>query len=144
MKRRKLRSGGCREICVYQMNEKENKTIESFNEEFCTHLEYHLCRTFENSNNEEIIGFWCDGVSGSPFIDSQITKKSVNDTGKIETRAWIGKAGQDEYYMTIRFGKYSLRRYARGTSLIDCIPGEETMDWIEIDTEKKIIKINLK
>jgi len=125
------------------MNEKENKTDQSFNEDFGVHLEYHLCRTFENSVKEKLRGFWCDGILWHPFIDSKITKKSVNDTRKIETRAWIGKTGQYEYNMTIRFGKYSLRRYAKGTSLIDCIPSEETMDWIDIDTENKIIEIRL-
>jgi hypothetical protein len=125
------------------MNEKENQTDKSFNEDFGVHLEYHLCRMFENSVKEKLRGFWCDGILWPPFIDSQITKKSVNDTRKIETRAWIGKTGQDEYNMTIRFGKYSLRRYAKGTNLIDCIPSEETMDWIDIDTENKIIEIRL-
>jgi hypothetical protein len=128
------------------MNKKENKTIESFNEDFCDYLEYHLCETFKNSvrEKEKLRGFWCDGVSQQPFIDSQITKKSVNDTRKIETIAWIGKTGQEKYNMTIRFGKYSLRRYAKGASLIDCIPSDETMDWIDIDIENKIIEIRLK
>lgn len=125
------------------MNEKGNRAVESFNEDFCLHLEYHLCRTFGNSDRDELRGFWCDGVSWQPFIDSQITKKSVNDTGKIQTTAWLGKTGQDPYDMTIRFGKYSLRRYANGTSLIDCIPSEATMDWIDIDTENKTIEIRL-
>jgi hypothetical protein len=46
--------------------------------------------------------------------------------------------------MTIRFGKYSLRRYAKGKSLIDCIPSEETMDWIDIDIDKKTIELRLR
>ena len=122
------------------MDEMENKTGESFDEDFCGYLEYHLCRTFANHHS----GFWCDGVSHLPLYESQLTKKSVNDTRKIETQAWLGLTGQDEYKMIIRFGKYSLRRYARGTSLIDCIPSEETMDWIDIDIGDKIIEIWLK
>jgi hypothetical protein len=117
---------------------------ESFNEDFCCHLEYHLCRTFENSDNKELKSFWCDGVSQHPYIDSQITKKSVNDTRKIETKAWIGTDGQDEYETTIRFGKYSLRRYAKGKSLIDCIPSDETTDWLDINTINKTIEIRLR
>ncbi len=58
--------------------------------------------------------------------------------------AWIGKTGQDEYQMTIQFGKYSLRRYAKGTNLIDCIPSEESMGWIDIDIENKKIQVRLK
>lgn len=116
----------------------------SFNEDFCTHLEYHLGETFENSDNEELKGFWCDGISWHPISDSQLTKKSVNDTKKIVTKAWIGKDGQEEYEMTIRFGKYSLRRYAKGARLHDCIPSTESMDWVEITPSTKTIQITLK
>ena len=125
----------------------DNKTYSenlSFNEDFCTHLEYHLGKTFELSERDGLKGFWCDGISHSPIPDSQLTKKSVNDTRRIVTKAWIGKNGQDEFEMTIEFGKYSLRRYAKGTDLKDCIPSENMHDWYEINTEEKTIKINLK
>lgn len=72
-----------------------------------------------------------------PSNDPQLTKQHVNDTRKIETWAYIGKDGQAIYHMTKKFGKYSLRRYAKGKNLIDCIPGEESMDWIDIDINKK-------
>ena len=124
------------------MNETERTTFELFND-FCLHLEYHLCATFKNSHQKGIGGLWCDGVSRNPD-DPQLTKKHVNDTRKIETWAYIGKDGQDIYQMTIRFGKYSLRRYAKGNSLIDCIPSEETMDWIDIDVDKKTIELRLR
>ena len=126
------------------MVDNNNFNGESFNEDFCTHLEYHLSETFKNSNRENIKGFWCDGVSWNPIPLSQIGKKSVNDSRKIETEAWTGKTGQDKYKMTILLGKYSLRKYAKGISLIDCIPSSDTMDWINIDTEKKTIEITLK
>ena len=116
---------------------------ESFNEDFCLYLEYHLGTSFEKSGIHVIKHFWCDGVA-MPFIDSQLTKKSVNDTRKIETMAWIGWNGQSEYQMTIHFGKYSLRRYARGTSLLDCIPSSDSMDWVDIDIEKHTIELWLK
>ena len=119
-------------------------TLDSFNEEFCSHLEYHLCRTFENSDKDEFNGFWCDGISKRPNIDCAVKKKNVNDTRRIETTGWLGKSGQDKYQVTIMFGKYSLRRYAKGSSLIDCIPSEKTMEWIDIDTENHSINIELK
>ncbi len=117
---------------------------ESFNKEFCDHLEYHLCRTFANSPTPVLKGFWCDGVSAIPSADNQITKKSVNDTRRINTTAWLGKSGQEEYEMIIQFGQYSLRRYAKGANMIDCIPDEDTMDWINIDPDNKTIEIHLK
>ena len=111
--------------------------------DFCTHLEYHLGETFANSQDKKLWGLWCDGVS-MPFIESQLAKKYVNDNRKIITKAWIGFDGQDEYEMTIKFGKYSLRRYAKGADLKDCLPGTETMDWITLDLEKRTIEIRLK
>jgi hypothetical protein len=115
-----------------------------FNENFCSHLEYLLGQTFENSDRQDLKGFWCDGISWNLNSDNQLTKKSVNDRRLIETKALIGKDGQDEYKMTIRFGKYSLRRYAKGTEMIDCIPSSDSMDWIEIEPENKKIEIRLK
>ncbi len=126
-----------------KMSETENTTFELF-KDFCLHLEYQLCTTFRNSHQKGIEGFWCDGVAWLTSNDLQLTKKHVNDTQKIETLAYIGKDGQEIYQMTIRFGKYSLRRYAQGKSLIDCIPREETMDWIDIDINKKTIELRLR
>ena len=125
------------------MNETESTTFELFSD-FCEHLEYHLGAMVKNSHQEGIGGLWCDGVYPRDPDDPQLTKKHVNDTRKIETWAYIGKDRQDIYQMTIRFGKYSLRRYAKGKSLIDCIPSEETMDWIDIDMNKKTIELRLR
>jgi len=126
------------------MTENLDISNESFNEDFCTHLEYHLGTTFEHSDREDIRGFWCDGVSWDIFPKSQLTKKNINDKRKLITKAWIGKNGQDEYIMTIQFGQISLSRYAKGSSLIDCIPPAETLDWIDIIPENKLIEIRLK
>lgn len=121
----------------------DSKNGSSFNQEFCTHLEYHLCRTFENSDNQELKFFWCDGVSMEAITEIELTPKRIYDSRKIETMAWIGKDGQDEYKMTIHFGNLSLSRYAQGNKLTDCLPSEEAMDWINIDTQKKTIEIRL-
>jgi hypothetical protein len=116
---------------------------ESFNEDFCVQLEYHLTRTFGNSENKNLKGFWCDGEL-MPFIESQLTKKSVNDTRKIVTKAWLGQDGQGEFEMIIRFGQRSLSSYAKGFNLTDCLPGEESLDWITLDIEGKKIELQLK
>lgn len=125
------------------MNETTTTNEQSSNKEFCTRLEYHLEATFEKSNREDLKGFWCDGVS-EPLLEKQLSKKYVNDNRKIVTKAWIGKDGQTEYEMTIHFGKYTLRRYSKGTALTDCLPSDETMDWIDIDTKNKTIEVRLK
>ena len=98
------------------MNESENLSKESFDKEFCAYLEYHLTRTFANAEDEFIQKIWCDGIL-MPFFDSQTLKKNVNDAKKIITKAWIGPNGQEEYQLIIKLGRYSLRRYAKGSSL---------------------------
>ena len=115
------------------------KIDESFNEEFCDFLEFHLCDVFRNSDRKDIRRLWCDGI-----VLNHFSKKFVNDKREINTMAWIGQDGQDEYEMKIKFGKYSLRRYAKGTKMIDCIPSSDSMDWVEIDLERKTIEIQLK
>ncbi|MFD3002589.1 hypothetical protein ACFS7Z_19620 [Pontibacter toksunensis] len=110
-----------------------------FNEGFCNHLEYHLGRTFRNSDRADIMGFWCDGVLCEPITEAELKK-----THRIETSAWIGRDGQDEYLMTIKFGKKSLLHFNKGEDLIDTIPGEESTHWIDIDTNKRTIEIRLK
>ncbi len=126
------------------MTDNKKDTIkESFNEDFCAELEYHLTWTFNQSDDKNLRGFWCDGVL-MPTNDLQLTKKNVNDKRKIVTKAFLGYDGQDEYDMTINFGQYSLRRYAKGTDLSDCLPNEETMDWVSLDMKSKTIELQLK
>lgn len=79
-----------------------------------------------------------------PFFDGELSQKSVNDTRKIITTAYIGHGGEQVFEMTIRLGKYALRRYAKGSSMVDCIPGAESMDWITLDVENKKIEVRLK
>jgi hypothetical protein len=123
------------------MSESKREILnQSFNEEFCAKLEHHLTRTFGKS---ELRGFWCDGVS-MPTHDLELTKKYVNDKRRIVTKAWLGFNGQDVYEMIINLGQYSLRRYAKGSDLIDCLPSEDSTDWIELDVESKTIKVQLK
>src|SRR4051812_25715246 len=98
------------------MSEKKIKNEESFNREFCEHLEWHLGRTFENSGDKRLYGLWCDRIL-NPFTEKQLTKKNINDTKTIVTTAFIGYDGQGKYEMTIKFGRYSLRRYAKSSSM---------------------------
>lgn len=124
------------------MNTEQN--IETpFNEEFCGRLEYRICNELKKSKAIELRGFWCDGISCWPN-EKQLTKKYVNDKRKIDTIAWIGKTGQDEYQATIHFGKKSLSSYAKGSDLNDSIPELDSLnEWLEIDIEKKTIEIKL-
>jgi len=111
----------------------------SFTEEFCLTLEYYLSEALETSGDVMGRGFWCDGVLKPS--EEQLAKKNVNDKRRIETTAFIGVDGQTRFDLIIYLGKYSLRRYARGTSLEDCLPnlGEEIP--LVLDKESKRIEL---
>lgn len=112
---------------------------ESFDEDFCVYLEYYLGVTFQKSEDERIKKLWCDGVAIPS--SNQLEKKFIYDNRKLITKAWIGVDGQSEYEMTIKFGKYSLQRFAQGKSLKDCVPGNQSANWIQIDIERNTIEI---
>ncbi|WCO00227.1 hypothetical protein [Psychroserpens ponticola] len=125
------------------MKTSENNIKTTFNEKFCIQLEYQICHELEKSTDPELKGFWCDGISWLP-TENQLTKKHVNDKRQIETKAWIGKTGQTEFKAIINFGKKALSKYAKEMDLTECIPNLESQaEWIEIDIENKIIKIEL-
>lgn len=115
---------------------------ESFDEEFCSSLERCLHLFFAASDDPKLKWFWCDGII-IPY-PNQLDKKFINDKRKLTTKAFVGMDGQTQYEMIIRFGRYSLRRYAKGRSLMDCLPVDEFSDWIKIDAEKKIIELQLR
>lgn len=115
---------------------------ESFNKEFCEFLEYHLTNAFAHSPDARNKGLWCDGIL-FPAIDSQLTKKYINDTRRIVTTAFIGYNETQLYDLTILLGRYSLRRYSRGYSLQDCVPDEETLEWYTLDISSRRLEIRL-
>jgi hypothetical protein len=135
------------ECVIYGKNREPFFTISaaimrSFNKDFCAHLQYHLSLTFGNSADEEISHFWCDGVAIPN--DLLITRKSVIGAKKIVTMAWIGPDGQEKYEMTINLGEKSLENIIKGESLTDCLPGEDSSEWITLDMQQHTIALQLK
>jgi hypothetical protein len=109
---------------------------------FCETLEYKLCDAFENSDDENLKGFWCDGVLLSE--DNQYyTQKFVNDNRHVKMKAFVGKDGQKVYGLTLFFGSKALSRYARNLDMTDCIPATDYIEWFKIDVEKKEIEVSL-
>ncbi|MCE3229318.1 MAG: hypothetical protein K0S32_3869 [Bacteroidetes bacterium] len=121
------------------MNE-ENNLRDSFDQDFCSFLEYEIGKALEKSEDKIISSVWCDGIS---HVSLDKSKKLVNQFRKLTTLAWLGKNGQDEYQMTVRFGDKALSRYMRDLDLKMCAPSVESSDWIEIDVEKKTIVVQL-
>ena len=118
-------------MIIYDENLKEGLT------EFGIEIPLHHSRaanTFKKLESHKLLG---------PKINHWHIK-SVNETMKIKTRAYVGEDGQGIYNMTISLGECSFTRYANGESLIYCIPSEETTDWIDINIENKTIELRLK
>ena len=119
------------------------KILSSFNEEFCTHLEFILTAVFRSFKEKEIRGFWCDGVSHIPSDASVLSKNKIFQTKEMQTQVWSGVSGQDVYSMTIKLGDISLKKYLADENMIDCIPNPESTDWIDIDVDNRMVKIRL-
>ena len=111
-------------------------------QEFCNFLEYELTKAFANCVNERARSFWCDGIL-LPAFEHQYSKKFVNDNRQIIMTAYIGSLGDNQYELTLKFGKKALSKYARDLDIYECIPNPENSNWIDIDIERKIISIQL-
>ncbi|OQP66505.1 hypothetical protein A3860_13550 [Niastella vici] len=111
-------------------------------EDFCNILEWELSAAFKYSDLEAVKWFWCDGVIMS---EGEIcyTKKYINDNRQTTFRAFIGMDGQTHYKLILLFGPKALSRNARDLDITECIPDPETPDWFSIDTDKKIIEVQL-
>ena len=110
--------------------------------EFCDFLEYHLTKSFKHSADDNIRSFWCDGIA-LPLIEKEYSQKTVNDKRQILLKAYIGKDGQDEYKLLMKFGNRSLSNYARGLDIKEHVPDQEKNDWYSVDIKNKQITIQL-
>ena len=112
------------------------------NQDFCEYLEYEICKAFKHSNNDKTEGFWCDGILlNQP--NSSYSSKFVNDNKQIILKAFIGKDGQTEYELTLKFGNKALSRYARNFDIKECLPSPDKQNWFDIDTKQNKIEIQL-
>jgi hypothetical protein len=112
------------------------------NQDFCQTLEYKICEALENINNENVKGFWCDGVLLSE-PDLYYSQKFINDNRQTKLKAYVGKTGQTVYILTLKFGRKALSRYARDLDLAPCIPQTDFAEWFYIDVDKREIEIQL-
>lgn len=111
-------------------------------QDFCEFLEYEICKAIEYTDNVQIKGFWCDGVwLNQP--DSSYSIKFVNDNRQVILKAFIGKNGQTEYELILKFGNKSLSRYARNLGIKECVPNPDKQNWFKIDTKRNKIEIQL-
>tara|TARA_B110000967_G_scaffold76158_1_gene78746 strand:- start:815 stop:1210 length:396 start_codon:yes stop_codon:yes gene_type:complete len=130
------------------MEPEQKDSNKSFNSKFCIHLEYAISKEFQFSVDKELKHFWCDGVNPEPLIGFDNNKeyldyKNICKTKIIETIIWTGQTGQTIYSLKINLGNQSLKKYMDGLNMIDCIPEENTKDWIDIDVENKTMEIKI-
>ena len=110
--------------------------------DFCEFLEYQICKAIEHSDNEETKGFWCDGVLlNQP--DNYYSQKFVNDNRQLILKAFIGKDGQTEWELILKFGNKALSRYERNLDIKECVPNPDKQNWVYIDTIRNKIEIQL-
>ena len=112
------------------------------NQDFFNFLEYHLTNAFSYSTDIIVRSLWCDGIL-LPSNENHYSKKVVNDNREVMVKAFIGKGGQDEYSMLLKFGRKSLSRYAKDQDMRDCVPEAEKNDWYVIDPKTNKIIIQL-
>lgn len=111
-------------------------------QDFCEFLEYEICKALERSDNEQIKGFWCDGILLNQN-DNAYSQKFVNDKRQITMNAFIGKDGQTVYELILKFGDKALSRFARNLDIKECLPNSDKQNWFDIDTERNKIEIQL-
>lgn len=111
-------------------------------QDFCDFLEYEICKALMHSGNTEIKGFWCDGVT---FLQSDhyYAQTFVNENKEIKLKTFIGKEGQTEFELTLKFGNNALSRFSRNLDLKACVPSLEKQNWFDIDTNRNQITIQL-
>lgn len=109
---------------------------------FCEALEYKFSDIFRDSVGEDLSGYWCDGILLSEE-SKYYSQKFVNDNRQVNMQAFVGKNGQTLYSLVVKFGNKALSRYARGLTIVDCIPQTDFKNWFRIDIMLKEIEIQL-
>jgi hypothetical protein len=113
-------------------------------QDFCEFLEYRITKALKETANEDVRGFWCDGVLLPTNERGHLALQHVKHHRKIVFKAFIGKDGQSEYELVVKIGNDALNRYTHNEDLKVCVPDIEDLSWFEIDTEKRRVWIQLK
>lgn len=111
--------------------------------EFCEFLEFRITKALQETDNENVRGFWCDGVLLPTNERGRLALQYVRYNRKIVTKAFAGKDGQSEYELILKIGDEALNRYTHNLDLKVCVPDTEDLSWFDIDTEKRQITLQL-
>lgn len=109
---------------------------------FCEYLENEICKAIQIYPTNETKDFWCGGVLLSePF--NTYTTDYIIENKQVLLKAYVGKNGQEEYDLILKFGELALSYQAKNMDIINCLPNIELTNWLSIDTNKKTIVIHL-
>lgn len=108
----------------------------------CSILEYKITEAFKSSNISGTKGFWCDGVLLCKPAE-YYSKKYINDNRIITLKAFIGKDGQTEYVLFLKFGNKALSRFARDLDISVCMPSVFSDSNFVINIERREMEIKL-
>ncbi len=114
--------------------------LSPFSEHFRDALEYWLCEMFRRIGEEELKGFWCDGVL-HPALDTVLKPEEILKNRRIETVAFVGKTRQEQYDIVINLGRNSLKCYIEGRDLVEYLPSLECDDCLNVNINKHLIEI---
>lgn len=71
---------------------------------FCELLEYKITAALQNSPDDSVKSYWCDGVL-LPALECEYSRKQVNNSGQIILTAFIGTDGQTNMRCNCCLGK---------------------------------------
>lgn len=124
------------------MNWQYDPVRDPLDRNFCARLEYALSQALGRSDDPRLKGFYCDGIAPPgepPHSGWQTTSEHLI----IRTRAFSGKTGQEEYYLTLLLGPISRSSYLNGEVPFGDIPKPDANKWFTIDPDQRLIEVFL-
>jgi hypothetical protein len=101
---------------------------------FYEFMEYEICKYFENNNNQNTKGFWCDGILFD-WIDE--------DNQIIYCKTFIGKKGETKYTLALLFGNKIISENKNGIDIKTYFIMDNWENNFHIDLENKKIIIEI-
>jgi len=108
------------------------------NQEFCDFLEYQITKALKHLDKEDIKGFWCDGV-----LLGNCSQKIIKEDRCMMLKAFIGRDGQTEYDLKLKFGNKALALIERNLDITACLPAPTEPNWFSIDTKRNKVEVQL-
>jgi len=109
--------------------------------EFLEFLEYTICKAYVETGNKET-KFWCKSVSLSQ-PEYCYSQEFVKDNKKIILKALVGKFGNLEYDLHLKFGAASSTLFSKNLDIKRCIPNPKKQQLFSIDFENNSINVEL-